>query len=371
MELKRTFHPIGQGAFYTEVFHVEEKNSPFVFVYDCGTETGDESQQKPLSQQIDEWLQTNNIRQISLLCISHFHKDHINGLDHLLRQVRVTKTLIPMLPEEVVTLTRIHNFTTPGDFDPVLDKFIEDLYYGNNDKESRFGTVIAVRPDDGDLKDQNKDGGKLLPQGKGVANGAEQRFLKDIWIYKPFNSILPSSPIAIKVMTNIKSRLPQVVKNDGSLNVRMIMNDSFFRLELMKEYRKEFKGRGDNLYTLVVESKPADGVNVQPCDICARCLYFGDFDTSGDKTRLGRLFNTYRDYNDIGVVQIPHHGAKGNWKKDMLLGCPRLYVASAGTNNSYHHPSYWVMNEIWQNGGRTHVVYEDLLSELRLDYEIG
>lgn len=62
-----------------------------------------------------------------------------------------------------------------------------------------------------------------------------------------------------QTMANIKSRLPQVVKNDGSLNVGMIMNDSFLRFALMKEYNKEFKGRNDNLYTLVVESKPADG----------------------------------------------------------------------------------------------------------------
>ena len=368
----RTFHPIGQGAFYTEVFH-REGERPFVFVYDCGTETGNSRLQKPLSQQIDEWILHNNIQQIDLLSISHFHKDHINGLDHLLSKVRVKKTLIPMLPEEVVTLTRIHNFVTAGDVAAALalDGYIEELYYGGNDKESHFGTVVAVRPGDGELKEQNNAGGRLLPQVGGVANGTEQLFAKDIWIYKPFNSILSSDPLAKKVMANIQSRLPQVVKADGSLDVELIMNDPFFRLALMGEYRKEFKGRGDNLYTLVIESIPADGVSVMPCEKGAKCLYFGDFDTTGDKTRLDRLFKTYRDYSDIGVVQLPHHGAKGNWKREMLQGCPRLYVASVGSNNSYHHPSYWVLHEIWKNGGHSHVVYEDLGSEMRLEYEIG
>ena len=37
-ELKRTYHPIGQGAFYTEVF-TNSDNTKFVMVYDCGTET--------------------------------------------------------------------------------------------------------------------------------------------------------------------------------------------------------------------------------------------------------------------------------------------------------------------------------------------
>lgn len=371
IEIKRTFHPIGQGAFYTEVFQGEGDKPSFVFVYDCGTETADTHMSKPLSQQIDEWLLDDNIQQIDLLYISHFHKDHINGLDHLLNKVRVMKTIIPMLPENVVSLTRIHNLVTDGGFDPKLDGIIEELYYGTNDKESRFGKVVAVRPDEGERVKGGNDEEKLLPLNQGIANGTEQQFVEIYWIFKPYNSVLPSDPLAMKIMTNIKSRLPQVVRADGSLDVQIIMNDSFFRAELMKEYRKEFKGRGDNLYTLVVESKPADGVNVRPCDKGARCLYMGDFDTSGDKTRLGRLFNTYRDYADIGVVQVPHHGAKGNWKPEMLQGCPRLYVVSAGSNNSYHHPSYWVLHEIWQNGGRSHVVYEDLGSEIRLEYVIG
>lgn len=374
ISLRRTFHPIGQGAFYSEVFHREGGNRPFVFVYDCGTETGNSHQQKPLTQQIDDWIRYDNVQQIDLLCISHFHKDHINGLDHLLSRVKVKKTLIPMLPEEVVTLTRIHNLVT-ADFDPIqdgnIDGYIEELYYNAYNKESRFGEIIAVRPDEGEMQGQNDEKSTLLPQVAGVANGTELFFAENIWVYKPFNSILPSDPLAKKVVTNIKNRLPYVIKVDGSLDVGLIMNDKFFRLVLMGEYNKEFKGRGDNLYTLVVESKPADGVTVQPCDKCARCLYFGDFDTSGDKSRLGRLFNTYRDYKDIGIVQVPHHGAKGNWKQEMLQGCPRLYVVSAGSNNSYHHPSYWVLHEIWKDGGNSHVVYEDLGSGIRLDYKIG
>jgi len=34
METIRTFHPVGQGAFYTEVF-----DNTFTMVYDCGTAT--------------------------------------------------------------------------------------------------------------------------------------------------------------------------------------------------------------------------------------------------------------------------------------------------------------------------------------------
>ncbi|MDH8702670.1 hypothetical protein M2138_002038 [Dysgonomonadaceae bacterium PH5-43] len=37
MGLIRTFHPIGQGAFYTERHN--SKNNNFTVVYDCGSKT--------------------------------------------------------------------------------------------------------------------------------------------------------------------------------------------------------------------------------------------------------------------------------------------------------------------------------------------
>ena len=39
IEMKRTFHPVGQGAFYTEVFDCPNGDQK-VNVYDCGTLTG-------------------------------------------------------------------------------------------------------------------------------------------------------------------------------------------------------------------------------------------------------------------------------------------------------------------------------------------
>ena len=46
MKVKRTFHPVGQGAFYTETF-LDQKGGQVV-VYDCGTETGIKAMQMPL-----------------------------------------------------------------------------------------------------------------------------------------------------------------------------------------------------------------------------------------------------------------------------------------------------------------------------------
>lgn len=398
--LTRRFHPVGQGAFYTEVFSCGGKTC-FCAVYDCGTETGqsrfDKSGSKYLTEQIDEFVEKNDIRQIDLLCISHFHKDHISGLDHLInygkRPLKVMKTLIPMLPEEVVTLTRMHNLLLDGDENSRMDGIVKELYYGDSKGRGRFGEVIAVSPEEDEMHTGNNDNSRLLPSfGRRVDNGKDLDFNAGengrdkslFWIYKPFNPILPSESIAKQVLDNIKGSLPETFRADGTLDAEKIMNDKDFRGKLKQAYNKAFEKKGDNLYSLVVESKPAleesvlswkedkrivsDAMSRFPYEM-AKCLYFGDLDCSG-KT-WDRLTKTFNDYKKIGVVQIPHHGAKKNFEPKMLDDNPRLFVASAGSTNGYHHPNYWVLNEISLRGGEWRVVSEDMGSEVRLEYEIG
>ena len=87
MKIIRTFHPVGQGAFYTEVFQ-DKDDTCFVVVYDCGTETGNRAMDKPLEDQITEFKRSiGSNPKIDILFISHFHADHINGLNSLLNNV--------------------------------------------------------------------------------------------------------------------------------------------------------------------------------------------------------------------------------------------------------------------------------------------
>lgn len=80
----RTFHSVGQGAFYTEEF------DSFRFVYDCGTDTDGK---KRIEKYLNGHFRENDI--INALFISHFHRDHINGLDYLLSNFKVEKVFIP------------------------------------------------------------------------------------------------------------------------------------------------------------------------------------------------------------------------------------------------------------------------------------
>ena len=52
IDIQRTFHPVGQGAFYTEVF-TGNNGKHFVMVYDCGTSTGKDEMEVDLNSQIE------------------------------------------------------------------------------------------------------------------------------------------------------------------------------------------------------------------------------------------------------------------------------------------------------------------------------
>ena len=75
-------------------------------------------------------------------------------------------------------------------------------------------------------------------------------------------------------------------------------------------------------------------------------------------------------YAEIGTVQVPHHGAKNNWKKEMGIGDPRHYIVSSGSTNSHHHPNFWVLQDIWNNGHRIFVVSEKTVTKQEYYFEV-
>ena len=108
--LHRTIHPVGQGAFYSEVFE-ECGVVKFSMVYDCGTETPANKMDLSLKEQIIDFSEHVANRSIDLLFISHFHKDHISGLNYLSQKCNIKKTVIPMLTDELILLTRVRNLS--------------------------------------------------------------------------------------------------------------------------------------------------------------------------------------------------------------------------------------------------------------------
>ena len=163
------------------------------------------------------------------------------------------------------------------------------------------------------------------------------------WEYHPMNSIMGNDPRAIDFAKRIRM-IPGVFDDYGDLDTNQLIRGK--RSELRDAYSKAMKQADDNLYTLVVNSRP---VKELIYDITlareSRCLYTGDLDSQKNPDLLRRLLDKF-PIDDLGVFQVPHHGSKDNWQKDFLGHTSRDYVVSTGTNNNHHHPDYWVMEAI-------------------------
>lgn len=366
MRVVRTFHPVGQGAFYSERFY-EENGLEFTMVYDCGSE---DSNRWELHEKIYDFRQELKGRAIDLLFISHFHSDHVNGLKELLQDIRVRKTVVPMLTDDVITLTSIQN-SLKDDRDALFaNDVLDSIYYGGQLREF-FGDIIAVSPEQNnpEVRSEDYNGLEWYPKGGAVINnGDKMQEVIDIWKYIPFNSISIDDARAKNFIDALRKEKDFLDSTGQPMCIEEIISTK--RAALRDLYKRIIGGANDNIYTLCVESKPADGVIPEPCYRLSRCLYFGDFE-SKRKGVWARCMATYKDFPKIGTIQVPHHGSKNNWKEEMLEsnGC-RHYVISTGSRNRYHHPSYWVIREIDESGYEVSVVCEDKHSEVRFEFEV-
>lgn len=358
--LTRTIHSVGQGAFYTEVFSNGEDKT-FTVVYDCGTETATTDLKIPMEQQIDDFKK--GINQIDLLFISHFHKDHISGLDRLLDGITVCKTIIPMLPEEVVILARVQNLLHYRQDALATDHIITELYL-SKETPSRFGQVVVIEPFDfSDYRENTtfKGNGNRERNARPII-GIEEKY----WEYIPFNSVACKDPRAIDFCNGLK-QIPEAFDANGELNTTKIIRGC--RKKVRALYQSVMKNQDDNLYTLAVESRPVkDAFPDSHANAFRRahCLYTGDLDlnVNDNGVLLGR-FKSLLDYPQIGTLQVPHHGSRHNWTEEFLKGKPRHFFISSGSTNTYHHPDYWITQKIKKQGNRLAVINEDDKSEMK------
>lgn len=102
--LKREFHPVGQGAFYSEQIYSD--NNVFEMVFDCGNAPKHNKKSTiKADSELSKYFKCrtqNNDWKIDLLFISHFHADHISFLIKYRRKYQVKNLIIPLLtPQEI------------------------------------------------------------------------------------------------------------------------------------------------------------------------------------------------------------------------------------------------------------------------------
>ncbi len=374
MELIRTFHPIGQGGFYSEKFY-ENDNMVFSVVYDCGSFSPD-----TLENEINNTFINNNDK-VNVLFISHFHQDHINRVEYLIDKCKVDYIFIPEIDEEEKML-------------------ILSSYNSKNRKESSFLYKFLINPQQA-IKELSEHIKVIFIKAISKENNLKDtellEFNNENIIFPNFNKekIFINSGSKLVFKYNNKPIWEYVFNNfkDEKLSakIKSLTEKYSITLEIYKNFiiNRNHKKRGidKNIYSLILYSGPVNK-NIyslilyfgsedekrmcikKTCEIYEiifstenyfsykiGCLYTGDFNLNID---FDFIKNMLENNCEINFFQIPHHGSKHSWNSKYKNNLNNKFLfLSAGTKNKYSHPHKEVLMDILS----THCCYPRIISE--------
>lgn len=361
VSIHRFFHPVGQGAFYSERHTAHNIN----IVYDCGT-TNPSSRAK--QRVVNQSFRKDEV--IHILFISHFDKDHISLIDTLKKTVRrIERVVIPLLHDkEKIFLSNV--------FKSLGESRLADLVSDPNGFFGEGTQVIAVQPSSeneiGERRSVNVSEMRETVQEVSSGTPLTINGLND-WVYIPFNH---------KYQSRNQEFLCKL--REENIDIDRLKIDPNYILDqfCIKTIKKIYKNISGNINenSIFLYSGPSRNEESymhywrRRCwrdNICCwhfdylphhcvpyrvACLYTGD----GDLNEVD-VKDIYRRYWElIGTIQIPHHGSLRSFRANVLDDEYFLCPISVGKNNHYGHPSQSVISEILKNSSLPILVTEDV-----------
>jgi beta-lactamase superfamily II metal-dependent hydrolase len=329
--IQRIFHPIGQGAFYSE----RHNSINFNVVYDCGNWKNTNLSSKVVTQAFlkDEI--------IDILFISHFDADHVNKIKILRNHTTIKKIVLPLLyKEEEYLLCEYYKNTNPD-----IIKLIK------HPEQFFNSTTIIIKIQY--ISENNVINNNILQNLNKIESSTlvESGTIFKIndtynWCFIPYNykyklqqkelqELLRDNGYDIdKVRNNTKYTLEQITRH--SKNIQLIykklkynINDNSMLLYSGLQYSQSISYKNNYLRYAIGISR-------------ASCIYTGD-----SNLNLVKIQEVFKDYWDfIITIQIPHHGDIKCFDSSILGDKQYFCPISVGTKNTYGHPSSRLIADI-------------------------
>ncbi len=366
--MTRSFLPVGQGAFYCERFKLNPDDKNFInVVYDCGSSNG----QKCVEKQIKATFHEGET--IHAVFISHLHNDHINGLEFLLKYCNVKNIFFPLTEKEDTEISLIDSYINGTKLSKFSKAFIEsprvaiNEFYRDNDID-----LFSIKP-----YNYESFGGNINDNiAKPISSGTDvSKYIFNLsssikeslidWVFIPYNFELADRKKQLEM--HLKSNLPSFRSLD-QLQALWEENKNDAQTKIKNAYKSLKGSHNPNSMTLYSGTREMQGYqyfsNNCYCKYCFKkrrynvgCLYTGDYDASKDIT-FDELRDKYHLYwQNIGCVQIPHHGSIYSYNTG-FSELDSFFVISAGQNNKFCHPHSFVINDLLLNDHYPLVVTE-------------
>lgn len=356
MSLIRTFHPVGQGAFYSErhTFNGRE----FTVVYDCGSTT---LKKQKFEKKIKSTFPKNH--PIDILFISHFHADHINGIEVLMKHCDIKRVVLPLLDADAKTLIKVTNMVDGNYSDTRLIDNPADFFGGDI-------PIISINPRE---LNQNDNGINLenttdistinAPTSSSASGTVFKPFAGVDWLFIPFNYKHDERK---NQFVNALSKYGLTLTDIDTINKINKNKD-----DIIKAYNDVDGDLNENSMALYSGKQQDDQINCFQhhhhfylhhflgFSFQSGCLYMGDIDLTEPNIIKEMKTNLKRLISFIGTLQVPHHGSVHNFDKSILNADIRCAIFSYGTTNTYGHPSDRVISDVIANKTYPHLVTEE------------
>lgn len=385
MRITRIFHPVGQGAFYSERFDFDGKTCNIV--YDCGSDTN-RATPKAIESTIKSSFTNQDI--IDVLFISHFDRDHVNKISVLKNTVKEIKTVVyPLLQDKQKNILK-SIYSGRSDFEDLL-MLIDNpsSFFGNG---VRLIKIKALNPEM-TLREQNTEPEVVNLFAEGLESrecNSGTRFTFNThtgsrlanWSFIPYNYEFESRHNKlIEAINKASNSDPNNKKIYDRLSDGELISDPK-ELELvnkiyllcLKDVNKNsmflYSGPINDSYRFYnrdynckyvycgYPNRPPKFRGISP-----GCLYTGDGDFKylvKNKVTIKTLLPDFFKY--IGVVQIPHHGSIRDFEINFFAGEKYYCPMSFGNTNAHGHPSSHVIKELLVNDNYPILVSEDQAS---------
>jgi len=378
----RTQHSIGQGCFFSEIHDWDGVH--FHLVYDCGSGNGG----IPTSdiQREAKWFNGAAVSSdpaLSALVISHFHADHVNGLEAINMSL-FGRVYLPMLTDTERDVVFIEAAYASPSAIPLLSALIYN-------PASLFGdaTITYVRSGgDGDILAPTPidvippDSFVSIGRGRvtamsgsdnvsfGSAAQSAARWILRFYCYKD-NSRIARLIRMLTILKFDRSMIysPSRLRDWISANRHKIQSHYGTALGISKQ--------GHNIVSLCCYSGPPDSRNPVPrSNVTGMSPWpYGSFGRGsfagvgtpgwmgfGDLALNKRWTEVEEHYehlmNNLGFVTVPHHGSKHNHDARLFSGPRKIACFSFGRENNHKHPSWAAVEDVVMAGGLPFTVTE-------------
>lgn len=391
--IKRFFHPVGQGAFYSEHFYTSDGG--YKVVYDCGTTPLSAKRKEVIKQEVIEQAFSKKDT-IDILFISHLDWDHISLIPTLIESVKeVRNVVLPHVDNDYPILLSLVNF--PKALKDIKGKVVQIItspeeYFNKETKVWRIRSVEEDVPRENmnqDILFLDQDTSSIDP----LLSSGKKLSLKGLkfWCYIPFNYYSSKEfREALEKKLRDDEKLQKDFKNTLGVEHDISVEEALDALRDPQKVNDIIKDKSVkeklwyiydqledkiNAHSLVLYSGPIEQKayrnhfywqmvfqtrnqlyhDLKPCFSCSDFLK----DYRSLKWRVACIYNGDSNYKErkleewlqglwknVGTIQIAHHGSE----KSHDFECPRktsfLCPISYGTSNTYGHPRSEVLIDL-------------------------